>query len=293
MRSPLRYPGGKYFLTSYMEKIISLNSLTGAHFFEPYAGGAASSLHLLHKKLITKSTLIEKDPLVYAFWKEVKFNGDRLCDKIHEQKIDIDSWKDFQKYQCKNVLKKYKRLDVALACIFLNRTNFSGILEAGPIGGMKQNSKYKIDCRFNKKRIIGIIKEITKFKNQITVVHSDAISYLKRNLLRINSNLSVVYIDPPYFSQGKRLYRYFYQNKQHEKLTKFIRKQSFPWVVSYDNHPFILNLFKGQKIIPISMNSTVKKSRKTNELIISNIILPDDKNDNKYDTELKKQRHVS
>ena len=42
--------------------------------------------------------------------------------------------------------------EMAVKCLFLNRTTFSGILHgrAGPIGGRRQVSRYDIGCRFNK-----------------------------------------------------------------------------------------------------------------------------------------------
>lgn len=291
LQSPLRYPGGKKKLAFFIEKVIISNSLTNVEFYEPYAGGAGISMHLLSNKIILKTTLVEKDPLIYAFWKELKTNTDELCRRIDGTKINLETWKIFQKYLQSDVLKKYDRIDLAVACLFLNRTNFSGILNAGPIGGMYQKSKYLIDCRFSKSKIIENIKEIAKYKKQISVVYSDAIEYLKKNSNRINERSSLVYLDPPYYSQGKRLYRFYYTDNLHEQLTKYIQKQIFPWIVSYDNHPFIIGLFKGQRVIPISMNSTVKKYRKFEELIISNIELIPEKEAvrSKCGTELEKR----
>lgn len=45
---------------------------------------------------------------------------------------------------------------MAFACLFLNRTSFNGTLHwrAGPIGGKEQTSKYAIDCRFPRERLV-------------------------------------------------------------------------------------------------------------------------------------------
>ncbi|WP_243122397.1 hypothetical protein [Clostridium septicum] len=45
-------------------------------------------------------------------------------------------------------------LSLGFSTLFLNRTNRSGIIKAGVIGGKEQNGNYKLDCRFNKEEII-------------------------------------------------------------------------------------------------------------------------------------------
>ena len=54
-------------------------------------------------------------------------------------------------------------------------------------------------------------------------------------------------------------------------MAKFIQSQSYPWIVSYDNHPLIPQVFSHQKIIPIFFDYTVKEYRKAKELLITNI----------------------
>lgn len=56
--------------------------------------------------------------------------------------------------ETKNILlnsEKHSMLEIGFATFFLNRTNRSGILKAGVIGGKAQLGKWKIDVRFNKK----------------------------------------------------------------------------------------------------------------------------------------------
>jgi DNA adenine methylase len=273
--SPLRYPGGKYILADYFETVINENLLTGCDFFEPYAGGASMSLCLLSRDVIRRATLVERDPLLYAFWKSVITRPDELCRKIEKLPVTLATWKWYhQRFLAPDVLKRYDLVQVGLAGLFFNRSNFSGIIAAGPIGGMSQRSDYKIDCRFNKARIIASIQEVAaRTRKRLTVVYGDAVAYMRARHDRIRETGGLVYIDPPYLQQGRKLYRYHYQARQHEALAKFADAAKFKWIVSYDNHPFIRKIFRGQKIVPIFLNYAVKKSRNAEELLISNITL--------------------
>lgn len=272
-QSPLRYPGGKNALADYFEVVLKENLLIGSHLYEPYAGGASISLAMLSRDVVAKATLVEKDPLIYAFWKCVKLQGDELCDRVMRLSITIATWKKFQKYLDPRATQIYPLIELAVAGLFLNRTNFSGILDAGPIGGIQQESEYKIDCRFNKERLVGLIENLATLGPRLSVVFGDALQYLRRVEARIVAERGVAYLDPPYLLQGHRLYRYSYERTQHQAVANLVANAKYSWIVSYDNHPYIRRLFSGQRIVPISLNYAVKESRKADELLISNIRL--------------------
>src|SRR6266498_3125924 len=246
--SPLRYPGSKAGLVGYVATVINENMLTGCRFYECHAGGASLGLGLLSRGLISRLTLIEKDPLLYAFWWSVVFDSERLCQKIRDLDVTLPTWKRFQKYRSTDALQRFDLLDLGLAGLFFNRTNFSGVLSAGPIGGMKQKSEYPIACRFNKEIIIQRILAISARCAELSVVHCDAVTYLQRRQNRFSTE-ALIYLDPPYYSQGPRLYRYSYSERQHRRLATYICAQAFSWLVSYDRHPSIEALFHGQKIV--------------------------------------------
>ena len=94
-------------------------------------------------------------------------------------------------------------LELAFAAFFLNRTNRSGILKAGPIGGYTQTGNYLIDVRFNKSELINRIRNIAQRKNRIFVYNQDVRIFLRRYLPRYNNVF--VYLDPPYYNKGKEL----------------------------------------------------------------------------------------
>jgi DNA adenine methylase len=271
LRSPLRYPGSKSNLVDYLSVIIKEKVGAPCEIFEPYAGGASVSLGMLGQGLASKATLVERDPLLYAFWKCVKEETVGLCEKIQDTIVDLDTWQDFRKYLSDDALDRWSLLELGFAGLYFNRTNFSGILGAKPIGGMSQTSPYKIDCRFPKERIIEDITRIAEHKEQIEVCFGDAVDFMKDNRELIEEGF--VYVDPPYYLTGKKLYRYHYNLAQHSELAQFLDSQSFPWVVSVDSCPEILSLYSNQKVVPIFLSYVIKKSRRAEELLISNLQL--------------------
>lgn len=272
--SPLRYPGSKAALTDYIAAVIEANLLSGCTIYEPYAGSAAVALEMVSRGFAQRAVLVERDPLVYCFWHCVFNETEAFINDIFELDISIDTWNDFQLYRTASNLDEYTTLELGLAGLFFNRTNFSGILGAGPIGGIDQNSKYKINCRFNKKRIIEQIITIALLKEQVTVVFGDAIEYLITNSRDIENSFSFLYIDPPYYGQGKKLYRYWYEDENHKQLANYLINLEVPWLVSYDDHPKIREYYSSSTIQKLFIDYTARVSRKGEELLISNILIP-------------------
>jgi DNA adenine methylase len=274
--SPLRYPGGKALLTAYVSGVIEENFLSGCTLYEPYAGGASVSLELLRLGFVADVVLVERDPLVFAFWWCVLNKTNLLCAAIEACPVTLETWQTLQEtravtdpYSC-----QFSLLQLGVAGLFFNRTNFSGIIGAGPIGGESQTSDYKIDCRFNKEKIIRQIRAVAQFSNRITIHFGDAIAFLRKRTERITTEFSFVYVDPPYYAQGKKLYRHSYRDEDHIELAEFIRAQGYPWLLSYDDHPRIRELYANNQMQPVYLDYKVKSNRTARELVISNLVIP-------------------
>ncbi len=96
-----------------------------------------------------KVIINDYDYAIYCIWDSILNNNEQYVEKINNINIDIEEW-NTQRYIYENK-QNYSKIDIAIATLFLNRTNISGVIKGGPIGGINQNGKYKIDCRFNKK----------------------------------------------------------------------------------------------------------------------------------------------
>lgn len=276
--SPLRYPGSKQKLIPYIERILTHNCLSPDIIVEPFVGGGSVFLSLITRGIVERAIISDFDSLLYSFWSAVFSEPDMLIDFVRHVRIDL---KTFYKY--KEVSKNPKvsnKDELAKACLFLNRTSFSGIIapSAGPIGGSKQESQYKVDCRFNRSAIISRIEYISAFQDQVAVFPYDWQRTVSYSLKKHPKGNFLFYFDPPFYHKAKDLYRTFFTESQHEVLAAFLQEFPYPWVLSYDNAVEIRKLYsrhKGQSLhveVPYSINSQAK--RIANELIISPLELP-------------------
>lgn len=274
--SPLRYPGGKHVLAPYVAGVIEENFLTGCTLYEPFAGSAAVSLELLRLGYVDRSVLVERDPLMYAFWHCVKHEFESLCSAVEDIDVSINTWRKFEplRHVDDPFQSEYSLLQLGLGALFFNRTNFSGVIGAGPIGGASQKSKYKIDCRFNKAAVIAGLRGLNSLAPSIEPFFGDALSWFESVNHDDLCKNAFVYVDPPYFTQGKKLYRYSFDNSQHLRLANALTSAVYPWLLSYDDAPFVRDLYLKSNVQSIYLDYSVKSSRLANEIVISNLCIP-------------------
>ncbi len=264
--SPLRYPGGKGKISDFFKEIIKDNLLYDGTYVEPYAGGASVALSLLFNEYVSKIIINDLDYSVYSFWYSVLNYTDELCKLIKDTPVNINMWEEQRHMQ--NYHNSYDNLTIGFSTFYLNRTNHSGIINAGVIGGRNQKGKWKIDARFNKDELINRIQRIAFYKNYIDLYNLDAIKLLK-TIKRKLSRKSLFYFDPPYYVKGKDLYLNYYKEKDHVSIADEIKKLNLhKWIVTYDNVPFIKTLYSEYRQMKYSINYSALKASKGEELVI-------------------------
>lgn len=263
--SPLRYPGGKNRLANFIAKICVDNKIDG-HYVEPYAGGASVALYLLLNSFVNEIIINDKDRSIYAFWHSVLNNSNELCELIHKTSISVNNWKSQREIQ-KNK-KHADLLKLGFSTLFLNRTNVSGIINGGVMGGLEQKGSYKIDCRFNKEDIIKRIQNISEKKNRIRLYNKDAIKLIDKIQQESLSNNIIFYFDPPYYLKGSSLYLNHYKTDDHSAVCEKIKQiKNIHWVISYDNVPKIKGLYSLYKKKEYSLTHTAHKSKLGKEIL--------------------------
>ena len=265
--SPLRYPGGKTRLSYFLEKMVRSNFSEDKKvvLVEPYAGGAGASLKLLFLGKVDKIIVNDLDKSIFSFWKIAVSDTDFLIDRIKKININIDEWKK-QKEIYSNPLSTTKEL--AFATLFLNRTNRSGIIKGGPIGGMDQLGFWDIRARFTKNTIIERLEKIKRLKDKIKVTNLDGIILLKQLEKNKKKNNYFIFLDPPYYQKGKSLYFNHYIDKDHGGLLKFLEKSSLKWVMTYDDVSYIQNLYDKFRKIKFVINHSAFKAKQGKEILI-------------------------
>ncbi len=278
--SPLRYPGGKNKLSAFIAKICIDNNING-HYVEPYSGGASVALFLLMEGFVEKITINDRDRSIYAFWHSVLNKTEQLCEKIENAELTIAEWKKQRAVQTNK--KNANLLDLGFSTFYLNRTNRSGIINAGVMGGIEQNGNYLMDCRFNKPELIQRIKNIAKRKRNIRLYKKDAIKLIDKIANEAQNDNVVFYFDPPYYLKASSLYMNHYKDDNHKIVSEKIKAiQNIKWIVSYDNVPEINKLYSDCTKKEFSFKHTAYESRVGKEILFfsSNIFQPKIKNYN-------------
>lgn len=265
--SPLRYPGGKSKLAPHFKNIIKYNNLVDGRYIEPFAGGAGVGLSLLVDEYVRNIVINDIDKSIFSFWNSILNKTDEFCQLIENTPITVEEWikqKEIQTKKHNNV----NELELGFSTFFLNRTNRSGIMYAGPIGGREQSGKWKIDARFNKNNLIERIKRIAMYKNRIKITNLDTVVLIKKMKKEL-TNKDLIYFDPPYYNKGKELYLNYYNHKDHLELSKKILElEDYNWVVTYDNCDIIKELYLNQNLITYDINYSIGKKTKGAELMI-------------------------
>lgn len=262
--TPLRYPGGKGKFAPFLKNLMTANNLSG-DYLEPYAGGAGVALDLLFSGYCKNIHINDLDLAIYNFWLSVTTQTDDFIKLIFDTKITIDEWHK-QKYILANP-NDHDFLTHGFAAFFLNRTNRSGILKGGVIGGKNQDGNYKLDARFNKPNLIKRIEKIGCFKNRINIYNRDALELLAEADILLPHD-SMIYLDPPYYVKGQGLYRNFYNHDDHVNIRKCLDNISSKWIVSYDNCPQIRDIYEGYRQYEYELNYSAYYKTKGSEVMI-------------------------
>lgn len=271
--TPLRYPGGKSKLSWLVKDLITTNNLVGGQYIEPYAGGAAVAMELLLTDIVTHIHINDLNKGVYSFWHTLLNDTENLMQRIYDCSVDMPTW-----YEQREIMRNQEdnnTLDIGFAFFFLNRTNRSGIINAGAIGGYEQKGNYKIDARFNKDELIERITSIAKVKEKISLYNLDAELFLTE-IDRRNFTNALSYIDPPYFVKGKRLYDNFYEENDHSRISELLKQLKTPWMLSYDDHFQIRKIYADHRITEIDLVYSAAKKMKGQEVLFfsRNIEIP-------------------
>ncbi len=256
--TPLRYPGGKARFAPLIAGVIADNDLTGGHYLEPYAGGAGVALCLLVDGVVEHVHINDADPAIADFWRAATQQSDQLVDMVASEPIDMDAWHHWRGVMLGNV--PGSDLERGFATLFMNRTNRSGILKGGVIGGKAQAGDYKINARFMREELCSRLARIGTHAEGIHVYEEDA----HQLLLRCHQFLpakSLVYLDPPYYVKGAGLYRNFYKHEDHVRIAKLLGSDRFrrPWVVSYDNADEIKEMYAYATPYAYGLNYTAQR----------------------------------
>lgn len=270
--TPIRYPGGKSKIFPLVDSIIVESGLEGCTYAEAYCGGAGLAMKLLLLGRVSKVILNDIDPAVYSMWDAIVNHPDELCAFIERAELNIPEWKAQRKVY---LTSDAPSLELGKAAFYLNRTNRSGILRGGPIGGMSQSGKYGLDARFGKVALCKKVRAIAARSSDITLHSLDACDFVDTVL--VGDDNVFANFDPPYVDKGPGLYENSYTEDDHRGIAEKIGLCEFPWMVTYDNSPLIIDLYKDFDMYLMDVGYSAASVKVGSELLIAGpgIVVPD------------------
>jgi len=273
--SPLRYPGGKAKLAPFMEIMIRKMGHCGGTYVEPFAGGAGVALELLEKGVVKDIVINDYDKGIYSFWKAILSDTSRFVQDVYDVPLTIEEWKR-QQHISLNCLSKYS-YELGFSTFYLNRTNRSGIIKGGVIGGENQEGYWKMNARFNKTDLINRIEAVARRRNQIHLYNKDIVSFIDKILPKYEYN-SLIYFDPPYYKKGKQLYLNYFEHNDHLRIRDtIIEKVKSDWIITYDDIPEIVDMYDNYPKRRFDLEYSASRRRTASEIMVfkSKNMVPD------------------
>ena len=238
----------------------------GGTYIEPFAGGAGIALNLLENGVAGRIAINDYDIGIFSFWHAILNETDRFIDATKSVPVDMEEWHR-QRQIVMSHHSEYS-FELGFATFFMNRTNRSGIIQGGVIGGLEQKGIWKLDVRFKRQALIDRIVRIAKSKDRIQLTHDNAVNFITEKLSDCSSN-TFIYFDPPYFEKGKQLYMNFFDGPDHAHIEEAIRSNvTAKWVVTYDDVKAIEDIYSRHIVRRFDLTYSAAKKRQASEIIV-------------------------
>lgn len=263
--SPLRYPGGKSSLTDFFTTVINANFEEKPRYVEPFAGGAGAAIALLLRGRVSEIVVNDLDPAMWSLWESMVNDAEAFQTLVRETPVTLDEWRK-QKRIYSAGLNGSNPIELGFATFFLNRTNRSGVLNAGVIGGQAQAGAYRIDARYNKATLLHRLGRIGAMRDRIDVRNMDGRILIDEVS---QSPSTLIYADPPYYDKGSFLYLNSFSDSQHAELANTLNaRSSARWILTYDDVPAIRTLYAERRKETFALHYSAHKPGLARELMV-------------------------
>lgn len=270
-----RYPGGKSKLRNQIvSKLNDIAGTTDLEYREPFFGGGSIGLKFLQDKPDLKKIWINDfDTGISCLWTTLIKRPDLLKDRVMKFTPSTEAFYKFKEeltaappeFTSDTVVADYGFKKLAI-----HQISYSGLgtKSGGPLGGEKQTSKYKIDCRWSPTYICKKIDILYKRFSQLSIRDECCTNLDFSKLILDTKYEAVIYLDPPYFDKGGDLYQCAFTEADHHRLAKALKETKHQWVLSYDNCEEIRGLYEWADIYlidEVNYSITATKDKMTGE----------------------------
>lgn len=276
----LRYPGGKTKVAKQIVRVIE--ECLDAHdeiteFREPFFGGGAVGLRLIREcQQISRAWLNDADPAMACLWRSVVEHPRSMRVILGCLEPSV-AYFDFYKELLLGIsrpedLDHHDPAAVASMKIAVHRMSYSGLgtMAGGPIGGKSRAGTDDVGCRYNPERIAKSIATARDLLGRVELRPEVCTCLDFEDVVRA-PGAAIFYLDPPYYRRGPELYQFAFGHDDHIRLAGLLRAESRPWLISYDRHPVIEELYGGwASITEFPITYTIHGTVRTAELLIRN-----------------------
>lgn len=266
-----RFPGGKKKLR---KNIISkLSEFSGYDLYiEPFFGGGSIGLDFIKNSDVKSIWMNDKDFALSCLWTSVIKCPSLLKYYVRNFTPSVDLFLEYKKYLLSDLSfenKFSKIVEIGFKKLAIHQISYSGlgVKSGGPLGGIYQKSKYKINCRWSPEYICKNIDYYNNVFTNLDVKHNCCTFFDFEEVFK-NKNTSLIYLDPPYFEKGSELYQYSFLEEDHVRLSKILQETNHHWLLSYDDCEQIRDLYSWATIQECPVTYTINGSIKKQELLI-------------------------
>lgn len=257
VKSPFRYPGGKYYALRHIMPFI--DCVPHEEFREPFIGGG-SVFFAKPKSAFNWINDLETDLVAtYRAIANPKLRKE-LCRLISKEIANPE-----RHSQVKSIVPR-SELEVAFKTFYLNRTSYSGIINSPAWGYAHGKSSPP-------RNWAAFIEAAGEKLADVKITNLDFEEVLSAGSM---CDSILAYLDPPYFhADQKRAYTKSFELKDHQRLAKVLRKAKYPFCLSYDDCTEIRQLYSWAEIYEHTWfyntaNLKGGKRDKGDELLITN-----------------------
>lgn len=231
------------------------------HYVEVFMGSAAV---FFNKPKVQRNCLNDINGNLVNLFIQVRDNYEELAEKVYWTLYSRQQYKAFC-HIYNNNFNDCTDIERATAYLFLVRANFNSQIGTGFSASIDSNS-----ANFN----LALIERLKLARQKL-----DGVVIENRHFYEIidkyDESGSLFYLDPPYWVADHE--QYYYENRfklqQHRTLAHHLEKCKAPWILSYDDVPEIVDMYKNFELQRLSVNYSLGKddrTRKLSELLITN-----------------------
>lgn len=245
----IRYPGSKEKLARDLWRMFPdemtrqlWSNAARWEYREPFFGAGAIGFKILEQLDRRCSVwLNDLDEDLVLLWRTVKENPKPLLRLITDFEPSVEKFYQFKADDGKRNGSDAQRGFRKLALHRMSVSGF-GVMSGGPIGGRTQKSSaYTVGCRWNPERMKCDVTRLSNRLNKFASLRITCGDFAP--LIENSTEETFVYLDPPYYEKGSQLYRYGMSEADHSRLSPLLESTNCRWVLSYDDHPRIRQLY--------------------------------------------------